>query len=85
MRKARRKSPDDLRPAYKRSDFGALIRGKYARRATEATNVVVLEPKVARAFPNDRAVNSALRRLLRARKTARAARATRARRERRVG
>ena len=68
MRKASGKSADELRPEYKRSDFASLVRGKYARKVAEATNVVVLEPQVARAFPNDRAVNKALRGLLRGRK-----------------
>ena len=87
MKKAERKAGDDLRPEYKRSDFGALVRGRYARRAAEASNVVVLEPQVAQAFPNDRAVNSALRGVLRARKRGArsAAPPTRARRERRAG
>ena len=84
MKKASRKPAEDLRPEYKRSDFGALARGKYAQRAAEATNVVVLEPQVARAFPNDQAVNSALRGVLRKRKRATTRRA-RARRERRAG
>lgn len=70
MKKASRKPTDELRPEYKRSDFGTLVRGKYARRAIEATNVVVLEPGVAQAFPNDRAVNAALRSVLRSRKSA---------------
>ena len=65
MKKASHKTTDELRPEYKRSDFGTLVRGKYAARAAQATNVVVLEPTVARAFPNDRAVNTALRGLLR--------------------
>ena len=87
MKKASRKQTDELRPEYKRSDFGALVRGKYAQRAAEATNVVVLEPQVARAFPNDRAVNTALRGLLRTRKSAvrPTVRTARARRERRAG
>lgn len=55
---------DDLRPEYKRSDFGEIIRGKYARRISEATNVVILDPQVAKAFPNDKAVNDTLRSLL---------------------
>lgn len=55
-----------MRPEYKRSDFGELVRGKYAARIAEASNVVVLEPEVARAFPNDQAVNKALRRLIEA-------------------
>ena len=87
MKKAERKSLDELRPEYKRSDLGMLVRGKYAHRAAEASNVVVLEPQVARAFPNDQAVNSALRGVLRARKRGARSAATpaRARRERRAG
>ena len=65
MKKARRKPTDNLRREYKRSDFGNLVRGKYAQRLAETSNVVVLEPEVAKAFPNDRAVNNALRRLMR--------------------
>jgi hypothetical protein len=60
MKKASRRATEDLRPVYKRSDFGTLVRGKYAQRVIEATNVVVLGPKVAKAFPNDCAVNKAL-------------------------
>lgn len=87
MKKPSRKSTDELRPEYRRSDFGALVRGKYAARVSEASNVIVLEPRVARAFPNDRAVNRALLGLLKNRKsTARPTpRATRPRRERRAG
>ena len=87
MRKASRKPTDELRPEYNRSDFETLVRGKYAQRVLEATNVVVLDPQVAKAFPNDRAVNKALRRLLRARgSSARpTTRSTRTRRERRAG
>jgi hypothetical protein len=69
MKKASRKPSDELRPEYKRSDFGRLVRGKYAQRLTETTNVVVLDPEVAKAFPNDRAVNNALRGLMRDRKS----------------
>lgn len=63
MKKAEREV-DELRLEYKRSDFGKLVRGKYAKRAAGATNVVLLEPEIARAFPSDRAVNDALRILL---------------------
>ena len=45
-------------------DFSAAARGKYARRYTQGTNVVVLEPDVAKAFPNAEAVNSSLRALV---------------------
>ena len=87
MKKGSRKTTDELRPEYRRSDFGTLVRGKYAARVSEASNIVVLEPQVARAFPNDRAVNQALRGLLRDRKgPARPiTRSTRTRRERRAG
>ena len=87
MKKASRKPTDELRPEYKRSDFGALVRGKYVQRVIEATNVVVLDPQVAKAFPNDRAVNKALRGLIRDRKSSArpTTRSTRARRERRAG
>jgi hypothetical protein len=69
MKRASQRATEGLRPEYKRSDFGALVRGKYAQRVIEATNVVVLDPKVAKAFPNDRAVNKALRGVLRDRKS----------------
>ena len=49
-----------MQPDY---DFSAGVRGKYARRYAQGTNVVVLEPDVARVFPNAEAVNSSLRAL----------------------
>jgi hypothetical protein len=64
MKKAETKAADELRPEYKRSDFGKLVRGKYAAKAAADTNVVVLEPEVAQVFPNDKAVNEALRGLM---------------------
>jgi len=87
MKKASGKVSDDLRPEYKRSDFGTLVRGKYAHRVVDVTNVVVLDPKVAKAFPNDRAVNKALGGLLRDRKSSGrlTTRSRRTRRERRAG
>ena len=60
---------DELRPEYKRSDFGEIVRGKYANRIKAETNVVLLEPDIAEAFPNDEAVNKALRYLLEVAKT----------------
>ncbi len=56
---------DELRPEYSREDFGQMVRGKYAARLVEENNVVILEPDVAKAFPNEKAVNEALRALLR--------------------
>ena len=42
-------------------DFTGAIRGKYARRFAEGTNVVVLDPDVAEVFGDPKAVNDALR------------------------
>ena len=64
MKKVKSETTDELRPEYKRSDFGEFVRGKYADRIKEETNVVLLEPDIAQAFPNDEAVNKALRYLL---------------------
>lgn len=51
-------------------DFSFGERGKYARRARKGTNVVLLAPDVAKAFPTARAMNAAPRATLRARKKA---------------
>ena len=49
-----------MQPEY---DFSSGVRGKYFRRYQRGTNVVVLEPDVAKAFPNASAVNDSLRAL----------------------
>jgi hypothetical protein len=64
MKKASPTSKDELRQEYKRSDFGKMVRGKYAGKIATASNVVVLDPEVSKAFPNDQAVNDALRSLI---------------------
>jgi hypothetical protein len=46
-------------------DFSGAVRGKYYKRYLQSTNVVVLEPDVARRFKNAEAVNEALRSLMR--------------------
>ena len=53
---------DDMRAEY---DFTQGVRGKYFQRYMQSSNVVVLEPDVATAFPNAEAVNDALRSLMR--------------------
>jgi hypothetical protein len=45
-------------------DFSGGVRGKYAARYAEGTNVVLLEPDVAEHFPDSRSVNEALRALV---------------------
>ena len=55
-------------------DFSKGVRGKYAKRFHQGTNLVALEPDVQRAFPNSGAVNKALRDLIKlAKKSAQAA------------
>jgi len=55
---------DELRPEYE-FDYSKSIRGKYHKRLLkEGSNVVVLEPDVARAFGDSSAVNEVLRSLL---------------------
>jgi hypothetical protein len=76
MKKAR-KSRDTLRPEYIRSDFpSGLVRGKYAKRVAEGTNIVRLDPEIAAAFPTSEAVNEALGTVLKAARTARLAKVT---------
>ena len=41
-------------------DFSNGVRGKYAKRFKEGTNIVVLRPEVAEVFPDSAAVNDAL-------------------------
>ncbi len=48
-----------------RRDFSRGERGKYARRYAQGTNVVVLEPDVAKVFPNSKVVNLSLRGIIR--------------------
>lgn len=55
---------DDLRPEYDFSRLKGGVRGKYVERYREGTNLVLLDPDVAAAFPDAKAVNEALRLLL---------------------
>lgn len=57
---------DDLRPEYDlESLLKVAVRGKYAAQYRSGTNVALLEPDIAAAFPDDKAVNEALRLVLR--------------------
>ena len=61
MRKAAdKKAEPEIRAEY---DFSGGVRGKYARRYQQGTNVVVLEPDVAKMFPKAKDVNRSLRAL----------------------
>jgi hypothetical protein len=59
----------ELRPEYDFSSMKDGIRGKYVDRLRKASNIVLLEPEVAQAFPNSDAVNQALREILNATRT----------------
>jgi hypothetical protein len=52
---------DELRAEYDFSKLQGGVRGKYVERYRSGTNLVLLAPDIARAFPNDEAVNEALR------------------------
>lgn len=60
---------DELRSEY---DMKSLlkrgVRGKYAKRYRAGTNLVLLEPEVAKAFPNEKAVNEALKLVMKLKK-----------------
>lgn len=47
-------------------DFSRGRRGRYLRRYVEGTNVVMLDPDVAKAFPNSKKVNASLRKFIKA-------------------
>ena len=51
----------ELRPEYDETSLKNGIRGKYAEQYAAGTNIVRLAPDVAAAFPNEKAVNEALR------------------------
>lgn len=55
---------DELRPEYDFAHMERGVRGKCVERYREGTNLVLLDPDVAQAFPNDEAVNVALRLLI---------------------
>jgi ABC-type tungstate transport system permease subunit len=52
---------DELRPEYDFSKMKIVGRGIYAKRYRSGTNLVLLEPDVRKAFPDDESVNEALR------------------------
>jgi hypothetical protein len=61
---------DELRDEYDLTQLQGGVRGKYVQRYRAGTNLVRLAPDVAAAFPNEDAVNAALRLLMEAGKKA---------------
>lgn len=52
--------PDDIRTEYHKEELGKGIRGKYLKSYKKSSNLVLLRPEIAAAFPTDEAVNKAL-------------------------
>lgn len=64
MKDKQKKIMDEMRPEYN-FDYSKAVRGKYYKRLLEeGTNVVVLDPDVAKTFHDSASVNEALRSLL---------------------
>jgi len=71
MRKeSAKKIDDELRAEYELSQLKGGVRGKYYKRAMAGTNLVLIEPALAKAFPDTDSVNRALRLLLDAARSA---------------
>lgn len=61
MKKKRDEDSDEMRPEYDLRKLKFVGRGIYADRYRSGTNLVLLEPDVRKAFPDDESVNEALR------------------------
>ena len=57
-----------MREEYDLSKMTVLPKGRFDPKRRIGTNVIVLDPELAKAFPNDEAVNKALRLILQATK-----------------
>ena len=66
MKKSGKRKADDLLPEYDFASMPGGIRGKYVQRSRQGTNLALLDRDVAAVFPNDRAVNEALRVVMKA-------------------
>jgi hypothetical protein len=64
MKKAGDKERDEMRPEYDLARLKGRVRGKHYKAVRAGTNLVLLEPDVAKAFPDAASVNEALRLLV---------------------
>jgi hypothetical protein len=55
---------DELRPEYNLAELRGGVRGKYYQQAIAGTNLILIEPDLARVFRDSESVNRALRLLL---------------------
>ena len=65
MKKANRKSASRLRSKYGFASVEDVVRSLYLKPYRARTNLILLDPELAKAFPTEDAVNDALRALLR--------------------
>ena len=77
-KKINKAADDDLSPEYDFSKMKLVGRGIYAERYRSGTNLVLLEPDVRKAFPDDESVNEALRAIAKAAQQKAASRARKA-------
>lgn len=71
MKKASNKSAREMRPEYDFASMKGGVRGKYVKQYRAGTNLALLDPKLAKVFPTDEAVNDALRAVLKMTETVR--------------
>ncbi len=67
-----------MRKHYRREDLGEGARGKHRAAYVRGTNLILLQPEIAAAFPTSAAVNSARKQLIKTTRTPKAARVARA-------
>lgn len=58
------KKAEDMRAEYRREDLGKGVRGKYYAAYQNGNNLVLLTPELAKFFPTNKAVNTALESLV---------------------
>jgi len=58
------KKKNEVNDILEEYDFSSGVRGKYAKKYAEGTNVVIIDPDVAKYFPDKQSVNDALRSLI---------------------
>lgn len=65
-----KRDKDTMRDEYPENLIKSGVRGKYAKRYREGTNVVLIDPDLHKLFPNSEAVNRALREYVAKKRTA---------------
>lgn len=58
------KKTEEMRAEYRREDLGKGVRGKHYAAYKKGSNLVLLTPELAKIFPTNEAVNSALESLV---------------------